>query len=207
MIRSWNRILTVSLIILLCSVLSSSAFGQEDFATLVKSVHFTGGLGYANIAYPQELEEVLDVSETHIGGVGFEVAVYVSLPGSNNVAVGIDGSGALDNYTYTGLLGESMSMTVNHALFSLSSVYFFKEIGSGPFVRADLGLSRLEINVSDIFLEVEETSDYGPGLLLGGGIAFPVPAKGSIVLNANYSFRRVEGDNYKVLGLSIGYMY
>lgn len=188
-------------------VLLSSAFAQEESPAQVKPFYVHLGLGYANISYPGELGDALDLAETHIGGVGCDVGVYMPLPGSNKTIVGFDGNGAVDLYSYPGMLGESASMTMTHVLLSLSSMHFFKEIGLGPFVRADAGLSRLEVKVSDIFTDVEAESNYGVGLLVGGGIAFPILDKGKALLNVSFSLRHVEGDNYKILGLGIGFLY
>jgi len=207
MIKNWESILTASLLILLFSMLSSSVFAQEESSAQVKPFYAHIGLGYSNIGYPDEWEGLFDLFDTHIGGIGFDVGVYIPLPGSNNIVVGIDGNGAVDAYFGTGIWGESVSMTLDHTLISLSSMYFLKEIGLGPFVRADAGLSRVGIRVSDIFADVEAESNYGLGLLLGGGLAFPILDKGKALLNVNFSFRHVEDDNYKIVGVSIGYLY
>lgn len=201
------RVSSVLLIILPGFVFSYPALSQEQPDIQVKPYYLCGRLGYSNITYPVELEDAFDLADTHIGGIGFDVAAYIPLPGSNNTIVGIDASGALDSYTYPGFLWESASITMTHALLSLSSMYFFKEIGSGLFVRADAGLSRLQVDVSDIFMEFEATSDFGIGFLIGIGIAFPTSYSAKVLLNVDYSSRRVEGEDYKILGLNIGVLY
>lgn len=207
MTRKGNIILAISLTILLLFVSSSYALAQVESSAKVKPFYVHFGLGYSNISYPGELEEFFGLFDNHIGGIGFDLGAYIPLPDSNNTIIGINGNGAVDAYFGTGLFGESISMTIDHTMFSLSAMHFLKEIGLGPFVRADAGLSRLGIKVSDIFTSVEADSDYGYGLLLGGGTAFPISDKGKAMLNVNYSFRHVEGENYKILGLTVGYLY
>lgn len=203
-----NNTWPISLIISLCFIFPYPAFAQEKSTTQVKPHYLSGRLGYSNITYPGELEEVLDLSETHIGGIGFDVAAYVPFPGSSNTIIGMNANGTLDSYTYPGFLWESASVTITHALFSLSSVHYFREIGSGPFVRADIGLSRLEIDVSYMFMEpLEATSNFGIGFLLGGGIAFSTSYNVKMLLNVDYSSRRVEGEDYKILSLNMGILY
>ena len=199
------------ILVVLTVALSINSYAQETdvekggFSTLIESSQLMVGLGYANISYPKELENAFEDAESHFGGIGLNIAWYVPLPTMNNTAIGIDVTGALDFYTYT---GTSASVTTNHELSSISLMHFFgKEIGSGPFIKADVGLSRMQVNVSDIFMDIEATTDYGLGLLLGGGIAFPILGKGEILLNADYSFRRIEGDNYNIIGLGLGYLW
>ena len=169
------------ILVVLIVALSINSYAQETdvekrgFSTLIESSQLMIGLGYSNISYPKELEDAFEDAKSHFGGIGLNVAWYVPLPGMNNTAVGIDVTGALDFYTYTGILGTSKSLSTNHELSSISLMHSFgKEIGSGPFIKADVGLSRMQINVSDLFMDVEATTDYGLGLLLGGGIAFPI---------------------------------
>lgn len=189
---------TVSLVALMCLFLSASAFAK------VESSYSYWGLGYANIDYPGSLERDLSELETHIGGISYDVALrYFSLPGSKrtyagkHTVLGIISNGAVDGYGH-----EDAAMVVNHSLFSLSSMHFFgEEIGSGPFVRVDIGLSWLCVIAADSEETISEGSDFGFGYLLGGGFAFA-----KTLLNVNYSSRKIEGEKYRILSLSIGWL-
>lgn len=207
----WNLIL-FSMIALSLIVLLGNAFAQGEASESRKPFYIQLGLGYSNISYPGEMEETFDLFDNHIGGIGFDVGLYIPLSLIGNTAmnktlVGIGGNGAIDAYYGTGILGESVSMTIDHSLFDLRAMHFFKEIGIGPFVRSDVGLSRLGVRISDLFVDLEAKSDYGFGLLLGGGIAFPISRTGTATLNVDYSFRHVEDNDYKIFCLSIGYLY
>ena len=202
-----NIILAISLTILLLFVSSSYALAQAEPSAEVKPFYIHFGLGYSNINYPGDMDYLFGLFDDHIGGIGFDLGAYIPLPNSKNTIVGINGNGAVDAYFGTGMFGDSVSMFIDHTMFSLSAMHFLKEIGLGPFVRADVGLARLGVEVSDIFTSAAAESDYGLGLLLGGGMAFPILAKGQVMLNVNYSLRHVEGENYSIFGLTVGYLY
>ena len=53
----------------------------------------------------------------------------------------------------------------------------------------------------------EESSEKGAGVLLGGGYGFAVTEGTRILLNVNYAMRRVEEENYGMLGISLGGLF
>lgn len=212
MIKNRKSTLTFSLIALLCLVLSSPGLAE------VKSSYSYFGLGYGNIKYPEIVKESLDLLfETHIGGISYDGGYYWPLPGSaytkEHTLLGVRAGGVLDAYATTALLGiEEISASViqNNSLFSVSSIFFAQKIGSGPFIRADLGLSWLwvksdvtadiaGINVSE---SVSESSEVGFGCTIGGGISFK-----RTLLNLDYSYRKIEGSDYNIFSISIGWVY
>ena len=65
-------------------------------------------------------------------------------------------------------------------------------IGKGPFLRADLGPSRMVVDGSGT---ESESSDWGFGGLVGGGVAYPISRGTRLSLTVSYAFRRVEGDD------------
>jgi hypothetical protein len=50
-------------------------------------------------------------------------------------------------------------------------------------------------------------SEWGFGALVGGGVAIPVTSGTRITINANYTVRRVEGENLKILGITLGGLF
>lgn len=166
----------------------------------------TAGLGYANILYPEDLKDVLEEAESHFGGLGFNIAWYVPLPNAEKTVVGVDFTAAFDTYTFPGIFG-SISMSMDHQLLSFSSMHFFGNKGTfDPFVKVSAGLSRMKISASNLLLDVEATSNYGFGFLLGGGVASTL-SKGKVLFNVDYSFRSVEEKEYHIFSLSVGYLF
>ncbi|PIS28969.1 MAG: hypothetical protein COT43_05070 [Candidatus Marinimicrobia bacterium CG08_land_8_20_14_0_20_45_22] len=49
-------------------------------------------------------------------------------------------------------------------------------------------------------------SDKGFGALVGGGFSFDLGGT-RILLNLNYSFRKVEDDDYQIIGFSVGGLF
>jgi len=191
---------------LLCFALSSFAFAKTESSAELKPFYISVGFGYSKINYAENLA---DLYENHIGGIGYNVGFYI--PVKPNIAIGITGNGAFDSYSGTDFWGTT-TLTYNHVLFALSSMSFLsKEIGSGPFIKADIGIARVEASLSsDSIFEnanLKANSGWGVGLLLGGGLAFPFVGPGKALLNVDFSLRKVDGENYKIIAFSIGYLY
>ena len=53
----------------------------------------------------------------------------------------------------------------------------------------------------------EGTTDSGLGILVGVGYAHPITSGTRIVLNLNYATRRIEGDTYNTVGISLGGLF
>jgi hypothetical protein len=210
MVKKWNIGLMISLLSLLCLGLSVPAFAQTDILKELERFHMTIGLGYSKIVYPENFGDFTEF-DTHIGGINYNVGLYYQLPANESISLGGNASGAIDSYSGSGLFGTT-SMRLDHNLFAISSMIFpSKKFGIGPFARADVGLARMKANFSETFLfweeEVGAQSDFGFGILLGGGIAFPITPTNKVSISANFSFSKIESDNYKLLSISLGYIY
>jgi len=94
------------------------------------------------------------------------------------------------------------SIDIDLYTHAASAQYFLEEIGKGIFCRGDLGIASLVINYRD-----EETSESGLGILVGVGYAHPITSGTRIVLNLNYAIRRIEGDTYNTVGISLGGLF
>lgn len=161
----------------------------------------------------------------HIGGVGYNMGLDFPWFDSTNTIVGIYANAILDAYNaYPETSGLSGQHIMLNSMFSLSVMRFLKEIGLGPFVRPDAGLLNTKVNrgsgidADSVILASlrEDERNYGYSLLLGSGIAFRLPTfddsapifhEWKVLLNVNYSFGRVEGQNYKILSLSIDSLF
>jgi hypothetical protein len=105
-----------------------------------------------------------------------------------------------DRYEYDG-----DSMQINNYTFSVSIMrYLTNTIGSGIFVRADAGPARVVFDADDFGTE---TSDWGFGGLIGGGFGFNVSPGTRILLNVNYAVRKIEGESYGSLGITVGGLF
>ena len=61
--------------------------------------------------------------------------------------------------------------------------------------------------VLDSSLGGDEKSDAGVGILLGGGYAKPITDGTRLLFNVNYAIRRVESENTRTLGISLGGLF
>lgn len=165
-------------------------------------------LGYANISYPVELQEAIDVLENfpgvdrtkvNIGILGF----YWPLKNNRTLLGGMI-DGCADRFDVS-LLGYSTYMQINHYLYSFSVMHFLNNtVGNGFFLRSDVGFAKMMVDKKD---EGDRTSDWGMGFLVGGGYSLPVTEGTRIIINANYSIKRVEEENYGKFAISIGGLF
>ena len=51
------------------------------------------------------------------------------------------------------------------------------------------------------------TSDWGMGFVLGGGYGIPVTSGTRLLLNANFSVRRVEGEQTSIVGGTLNALF
>ena len=92
----------------------------------------------------------------------------------------------------------------NHYLYSLSVMHYpGQNFGSGPFLRSDFGLAKMVMQNSD---DDSVGSDNGFGILLGGGWSFDLGGT-RLLINANYTLRKVENETFKTFGISIGGLF
>jgi hypothetical protein len=99
--------------------------------------------------------------------------------------------------------GESFQ--VNTYLVSFSAMHFLtNRIGKGPFLRFDVGPAQHIIDTS--FMDDYE-SKWGFGVLLGGGVGFPIASGTRLLVNVNYALRRAEGDDMKTLSINLGGLF
>ncbi len=161
-------------------------------------------IGYPSIGYPDDVQEIIDYLEdfpgidhvsVNLGLLGF----YWPLSNNKTILGGIiDGSG--DSYE-----GYGEKIQINQYTYSFSCMHFISDnIGKGFFLRGDVGPSRMVVSVDGYG---DETSDWGLGVLVGAGYSIPITEGTRIVLNANYSVKKVEGEQYTKLAFSIGGLF
>lgn len=184
---------------------SSSVFSQENFqdVTRTESWYTYWGIGYSSVSYPSELQSVLDVLNeqdgvSHISLNLDLLGIYFNVTPKTIAGVIINAVG--DRYE---LDGEDFQ--INQYLYSGSAMHYLGEhFGSGPFLRADVGLAKLAITSSSLGSTV--TSDMGFGVLVGGGWSFDFGGT-RLLLNVNYTYRGVEDETYNTIGFSVGGLF
>ena len=170
------------------------------------------GLGYANNTYPGDLQDLLDEIDDLPGGDVDHLALAVDIfgfywPRGDRTLVGGIVNGSVDTYDVS-LFGENLEIDIYNYLYGLSAMHFLaNQIGQGPFVRVDLGLARHVAEAEALGEEDEEASDWGTGILLGGGYGIPVTSGTRLLVNANYALRRVEGETTSSLVLSLNGLF
>ena len=168
------------------------------------------GLGYASNTYPDQLQDVLDGLED-VPGVSVDHLPFALdilgfyWPRGDRTLLGGIVNGTADTYRIRNQsAGSEGELDIYNYLYGMSAMRFLThEIGQGPFLRADLGLARhVATGEGD-----EEESDWGTGILLGGGYGIPVTSGTRVLLNANFALRFVEGEQTSSLVLSLNGLF
>ena len=184
------------------AVLSLGVIASPASANELESRYFYWGIGWASFSYPAEIQRVVD----DVKGLGLDnISLTLDLlgfywPRGDQMLLGFVLNASGDRFEE-----GSDYFQINSYLPSLSGMFFFNnKIGKGPFCRVDVGPTRLNLNSS---LQSTVNSEWGVGVLLGGGVAFPVSSGSRLLANVNYTVRKTEGDSIKILGVSVGGLF
>lgn len=157
-----------------------------------ESWYMVWGVGMSSVSYGKEVDQTIEFLE--------------GLPGVDRTTLALDLLGVyfptVDRKTLLGgivnAFGDRLDygsewFQINGATYSGSVVHFPQgTIGRGPFLRADLGPARMNVDGSEV---TSSNSDWGFGGLVGGGLAYPVTSGTRFALTVSYAFRRIEGDD------------
>lgn len=196
--------------VLLVAVICLSLFpaGEAFSQHKLESWYFYLGLGYANSQYPEPLDTELNnladqsgITQVNIGidfpGVYFRKGERTIIGGVLNISA--------DRFEDDNSNG---SVQFTEFTVALSAMHFLtKEVGRGLFLRGDVGPARLGVSVEGGGLAVTTSSEWGFGALIGAGYAIPVLSGTRILLNANYAFRRIEGEAFGAFAITVGGLF
>ena len=167
------------------------------------------GLGTSRVTWPGEFNDVIELLDARPGVSRTQKSADMLgfyKPINPNTMVGFITNAALD-----ALEVEGESMQVSLCTYAVSGQYFPEEIGKGMFGRVDIGpafgLVHQQIGVVQFSGEEQETFHPGLGFLAGVGYAHPITDGTRLALNVNYAIRRMEGESWKTLGISLGGLF
>ena len=200
-----KRVLAFLTAVFLLSLLpAGEVFSQHK----LESWYFYFGLGYANNQYPDPLDMELDnladqTGITHVS-VGIDFPGIYFRKGERTIIGGVLNISA-DRFEDD---NSSASVQFTEVTVALSAMHFLtKEVGRGLFLRGDVGPARLGVSVEGGGLAVTTSSDWGFGALIGAGYAIPVSRGTRILFNANYAFRRIEGEAFGAFAITLGGLF
>jgi len=154
----------------------------------LESWYFMFSLGY--IAQ-NKLEEVSFDTDIKLA---LDMRVY--LPFSEHALAGA-------GINFASFQSSDSEIAVNFLLYSLSLEYYFKFIGDGFFLRADLGGAKLVVTAG----EVSASTDWGYGFLIGAGYALPISSESSILIYGTYRALDLDGAAYSDIALQVGCLW
>lgn len=174
---------------------------NEYLTTETENYYLYFGIGYSAIFRSKFHDKIIDD--------------FKDIYGARNSSLSIDMFGNYWHYNYDTLIGFIIngsadrynygeeSFQINYYNYSLSSIKFINEFGSGLIVRGDLGFSVMALDYSDKSIKY---SSLGYSALIGSGYAFDLGGN-RLLLNINYSFMSIDKNNTKFLQISLGTLF
>jgi uncharacterized protein YkvS len=177
---------------------------DEDWYTL-------WGLGFSKVDYDDEaVNDILDYTE--------------DLPGVDRATINVDifgfywptadrksMHGFMGNVVADSLDGPGGTLSINQNMYAYSYHRFYgANIGDGWFLRGDIGLVKyvLSFDSKDILVaDYEVDSDFGIGLLGGGGYGWGIGAETRMLLGAYLTHRNAEGDAANSFNVTLGFLF
>jgi len=189
-----------------------SVFSQERFLRSEEK----GGSKLESWYHMLTLGWILDNTSEGMPGRKLAVAVdilrfYFPLSKKMMLGAGINSAG----YTYTyQFVSDDVHRDIYdnivlmyYILYSGSLQYYFKSIGDGFFLRADLGLSKGR-KLGEIDTETfNYSTKYGFGFLIGCGYALPISRETSVLFMATYRSLKIEGHWVSSIALQTGWLW
>ncbi len=172
--------------------IANSQYTVSKQKTMIESWYLTLGLGYSVISYPSWLQngvdELVKISGTSHLPLNINLGVYWPSSNDKNLfGVCITGDG--DRFE-----NGNNSMQINTYLIGGSMIHHLSSyIGDAFYVRGDAGIAYAAI-VEDFGSGA--SSDIGFGLRIGLGYAIPVSMETRIQIDAGYTYRNIESDDY-----------
>ncbi len=174
---------------------------DEDWYTL-------WGLGFSSVRYGDDqlqdaVDNLEDTSGVDRGTINLDLLGFY-WPHADKKSM----SGFIINSIGDTFTGPGGDMTISQALYAYSFHHFFgANIGDGWFLRGDIGLAKFSINVDTTTLNVNDSSDWGWGVLGGGGYAFAIGTETRMLLGAYYSHRKADEDTAGTLNVTLGFLF
>ena len=164
------------------------------------------GLGYANVSYPSEIQDIIDQLKKQEGvsntPLSIDLGSYWHL--TPNTIGGVIINGVADRFVIDRIGEDKNHMQFSHYLIGASVMHYpGQAFVSGLFIRGDVGIAKIIISSS---FSNSSRSEICLGLLAGGGWSFDLGGT-RLLLNVNYAYRGVEGEAYNTLAFSIGGLF
>lgn len=187
-------------IVLLLAV-NYSAFSQDNEN---EKWYTYWALGYAKPHYTAGLEDLMNEIEDYPGvsrmAIDLDILGFYWPVNNHKTAVGFVINGAGDRVSK-----DDVWVQINQYLYAFSAMHFINgNIGKGFFLRGDAGFAKFLAQYSE---GDSQGSDWGFGFNLGAGYGFPVSPGTRILLNANYGYKKVEGDSFGKFNISVGGLF
>ncbi len=162
------------------------------------------GLGLADVAYPSGIQNEIDWfdKQNGVSHISFSTDMFGFYWHLTPKTIG----GFIINASRESFKVrqfDNHELEINQYLYAVGMMHYIGEaFGSGPFVRADLGLAGMKQNSGNKSIREED----GFGLLAGGGWSFDFGGT-RLLLNANYAYRGLENENYHTISFSVGGLF
>jgi len=216
------------------SIAEKEKLAIGDYPSQNESWYLYSGLGVSGTGFDPTIDEAFNAftgEDTSSFGFYMDPLGFYWPINKHRSMIGLLSTVIFDRYQNESYFDETDTTTVKQIgelafwQFSLSASFFHffgENIGSGWFLRGEIGISNFwgnlivtyQANDSDL-QGLDQTYSYNPGLdgLIGGGYAWPVSLYTRLMVNLNYQYKSAldkdDGSIYanNIVAATIGFLF
>lgn len=174
---------------------------DEDWYTL-------WGLGFARANYGDGYVETLMDNTDNVPGVDRSTLSYDMFGFYWPMADKKSMQGFVVNVVYDSLDGSGGTFSIDQTRYAYSYHQFFgANIGDGWFWRGDIGLVQYTVSLDTTTIYDDDSSDFGLGVLAGGGYGFSLGSETRLLVGAYLSHNSAESDKINNFALIFGFLF
>ena len=180
---------------------------QAELPSINEPWYTLWGFGFPSIEYEKDLQSAINKINSFPGIVhtafNFDFFGFYWPDHSFKTMYGVVLNSVSDSIAY-----KTDTLTILQYTLAFSTHHFFGvNIGDGWFIRGDVGPTWY---VAETIIAGEKTltsSDYGLGLMFGGGYSFIIGKETRMPLGFYLAHRSVKGESITTTSLSLGFLF
>ena len=172
------------------------------------------GFGFSNVTYEDDVQSDIDTirADSDRTTINMDLLGFYWPDRSYKTMYGVVLNGATDTFRHQevifGTLPVETTFTISQYTLAFSAHHFFgANIGDGWFVRGDVGPSWFEVTANVLGESRSFQSDYGLGLIVGGGYSFILGEGTRMPLGFYLAHRSAEGESAVTANFNVGLLF
>ena len=185
-----------------------SRMDSSSLASANESWYTLWGLGLSRATYEDPIDGILDDLEDADGvdriTINLDFLGFYWPDPNYKTMYGVIINAVNDQFTDS--IGDTFSILQYTIGFSVHH-FFGTNIGDGWFVRGDIGPAFYVIDLDTNSGDFRDDSDFGYGLLAGGGYALPIGSETRMLFGSYLAYRSADSDDITTLNFSVSFLF